>query len=92
MATVKEIMDLAATEPLNVNVLRSFIEETANYNAELPEEAFEVDDENWGSDKYYIIRQDGEWILMEPDGGEVNNINPDLGGGDQNTIIPPAAG
>ena len=90
MATVKEIMDLAATEPLNVNVLRSLIEETANYNAELPEEAFEVDDENWGTDKYYIIRQDDEWVLVAPEEPVNTELNP--GGDDQTQITPPAAG
>lgn len=66
MATVKEIMDYSVTKPLNPNVLRPMVEEigaSSEYNATLPEEAFDVPDNEWGYDHYFIIRQNGEWVL-----------------------------
>lgn len=77
--TVQDIMNYVKLVPLNENVLRTMLNElvaenTNDYNAKLPEEAFEVNDENWGSDQYYIIRANNEWILVEPEdnGGEVS--------------------
>lgn len=69
--TTQDIMNYVKLVPLNENVLRTMLDElvaenTNDYNAKLPEEAFEVNEENWGSDQYYIIRQNNEWILVEP--------------------------
>lgn len=70
---IDEIMAYVKLEPLNVNVLRTMLEELAagninDYNAKLPEAAFEVDVENWGADQFYIIRDvDDEWVLVSPE-------------------------
>ena len=69
---IEDIIKYAKLEPLNINVLRTMLEQLGamspnDYNAKLPEAAFEVDAENWGSDQFYIIRDvDDEWVLVAP--------------------------
>lgn len=70
---IEDIIKYVKLEPLNVNVLRTMLEQLGaispnDYNAKLPEAAFEVDVENWGPDQFYIIRDvDDAWVLVSPD-------------------------
>ena len=73
---IEDIIKYVKLEPLNVNVLRTMLEQLGamspnDYNAKLPEEAFTVPEGEWGSDGYYIVKSidkvgDEKWVLIAP--------------------------
>lgn len=73
---IEDIIKYVKLEPLNVNVLRTMLEQLGtmspnDYNAKLPEAAFTIPEGEWGSDGYYIVKSidkvgDEKWVLMTP--------------------------